>query len=418
MKLPGKFLFSQILLLIVLLPTACSEQKTAEDVRIIDVAGSIGSGRVVNLSEIAGEIQYIPLETTDESILGNPYNNVLFEEGVFYFIQMRDVIKIFDKNGHFLKVFNRYGRGPQEYESLGNLQIDNKTDRICVKSYNKIVDYKRDGQFVRYIESAGRSDLEGYSYSSSLKLDDNLYVLRSSARFATDSGYSAVAIDSTSKVILKIKYPEGEREFVKKMSRIYPFAEPYIFKFKDRVRIVNGSSEFILGVDKNLNVDTSYILNYGKYNIRSASLGMRFNSNIPFVHRFTTIFESDNYLFMKFNLGSLAHKPRVMLKGGEAGAAGKTYSDPISCSLFNKKTGEFTLVDQPESDQMGFVDDMEGGPAIWPLYISEDGYMVSCITAIDFISYAAKAKVSEKLRKIAENLKETDNPVLVLVKLK
>jgi len=52
------------------------------------------------------------------------------------------------------------------------------------------------------------------------------------------------------------------------------------------------------------------------------------------------------------------------------------------------------------------------------LYISEDGYMVSCITAIDFISYAAKAKVSENLRKIAENLKETDNPVLVLVKLK
>jgi len=418
MKQIIKGLFSQILLLIILFSTSCSEQKTAEDIRIIDVAGSVGSGRVVNLSEIAGEIQYIPLETTDQSILGNPYNNVLFEEGVFYFIQLHGEIKIFDKNGHFLKVFNRYGRGPQEYESSGNLQIDNKTDRICVNSYKKVVEYKLDGQFVRDIVSAGKGDLEEFSYFSSLKLDDNLYVLPSSARFATDSGYSAVAIDSTSKVILKIKYSDEEREFVKKMSRIYAFAEPYIFKFKDRVRIVNGNSEFILGVDKNLNVDTSYILNYGKYNIRSASLGMRFNSNTPFVHRFTTIFESDNYLFMKFNLGSLAHKPRVMLKGGEAGASGKTYSDPISCSLFNKKKGEFTLVDQPESDQMGFVDDMEGGPAIWPLYISEDGYMVSCITALDLISHAAKAKVSERLRKISENLKETDNPVLVLVKLK
>jgi len=418
MKQLIKGLISQMLLLIVLLSTACSEQKTAGDVRFIDVAGSVGSGRVVNLSEIAGEIQYIPLETTDKSILGLPYQRVLFEEGTLYYIQKYGEIKIFDKNGHFLKVFNRYGRGPQEYESSGNLQIDNKSDKMCVNSFNKIVEYKRNGQFVRYIESAGKSDLEGYSYSSSLKLDDNLYILRSSARFATDSGYSAVAIDSTSKVILKIKYPDEEREFVKKMSRLYAFAEPQIFKFKDRVLIVNGNSEFILGLDKNLNVDTSYILNYGKYNIRSASLGMRSDSNMPYVHRFATIFESDNYLFMKFNLGSLAHKPRVMLKGGEVGADRKTYSDPISCSLFNKKTGEFTLVDQPEFDQLGFVDDMEGGPAIWPLYISEDGYMVSCITAIDLISHAAKANLSEKLRKISENLKETDNPVLVLVKLK
>jgi len=418
MKQLIKGLFSQILLLTVLFSTACSEQKTVGDVRFIDVAGSVGSGRVVNLSEIAGEIQYIPLETTDQSILGLPYQNILFEDGTLYFIQMYGEIKIFDDKGHFLKVFNRYGRGPQEYESLGNLQIDNKSDKMCINSFNKIVEYKRDGKFVREIESSGISDLDEYSYSSSLKLNDNLYVLRSSARFAANSGYSAVAIDSTSKVILKIKYPDEEREFVKKMPRTYAFEEPYIFKFKDRLRIVNGNSEFILGVDKNLNVDTSYILNYGKYNIRSASLGMRSDSNIPFVHRFTTIFESENYLFMKFHLGSLAHKPRVMLKAGEAGENGKTYSDPISCSLFNKKTGEFTFVDQPEFDQMGFVDDMEGGPAIWPFYISEDGYMVSCITAMDLISHTAKAKVSEKLRKISENLKETDNPVLVLVKLK
>ena len=52
------------------------------------------------------------------------------------------------------------------------------------------------------------------------------------------------------------------------------------------------------------------------------------------------------------------------------------------------------------------------------MYISEDDYMVNIIDACEFIDYVQSHKVSEKLKKIAEGLKETDNPVLVLVKLK
>lgn len=77
-----------------------------------------------------------------------------------------------------------------------------------------------------------------------------------------------------------------------------------------------------------------------------------------------------------------------------------------------------TFIDQPEFNQFGFKDDLQGGPAIWPYYISEDDYMVTLINAHNFIEHAKTYEVSDKFKKVADNLKETDNPVLVLVKLK
>ncbi len=399
---------------------SCNSKKenNNKDLRIIDVAGNIGRGRVVNLSEIASEILYIPLESNDKSLLGPPFNKIYFEKGIFYYFQHRGVIFKFDKRGNFINQFNRLGRGPHEYEYFNNLQIDNLNDKLYIKTSNKIIEYKPDGTFIKTINIIGSKDLAGYKCSFALKLNENLFVLPSSPIIASNSGYSVAAIDSSLNVKLQVKYPDQEKEFVKTLKRSYGLENIQIYKFNNSVRIIHGTNEYILGINKDLQVDTSYIFNYGKYNINNADLEMRFNNNLPYICRFAAIYESDKYLFMQFHLGSLTYKPREMLKGGEQGAIGKTYKVPISCSLFNKKTGEFTFVDQPDINQEGFVDDFEGGPAIWPLYISEDGYMVSSIQATDFMSYAEKASVSDKFKQIASKLKENDNPVLVLVKLK
>ena len=91
---------------------------------------------------------------------------------------------------------------------------------------------------------------------------------------------------------------------------------------------------------------------------------------------------------------------------------------PFSCALYDKRDGNFRLINQPEDFQKGFVDDLEGGPAFWPIFISNDEYMVSFINAPDFIQHAQTHKVSDKVKKIVDGLNENDNPVVALVKLK
>jgi len=76
----------------------------------------------------------------------------------------------------------------------------------------------------------------------------------------------------------------------------------------------------------------------------------------------------------------------------------------------------------------GIIDDLDGGPNIMPLTTKDDNTVVAVVDAFKLKNYIlstrfinSSPKYPEKkkeLEKLAESLKETDNPVLVLVKLK
>jgi hypothetical protein len=75
----------------------------------------------------------------------------------------------------------------------------------------------------------------------------------------------------------------------------------------------------------------------------------------------------------------------------------------------------------------GIINDIDGGPAIWPKTVKGDKIMISWIDAIELKKYVASEdfknsrpkypKKKEELEKLANNLEETDNPILILVKL-
>lgn len=147
-----KHVFLIIVALSLLLSCSSKKENNSIDLRVIDVAGSIGGGRVINLSEIASEILYVPLETTPESLVGGFSNENHYENGLLYYFMGDKSIKIFDKNGKYLKVLDRKGRGPQEYEYLGDFSIDYETGNLLVQTSRKIVEYPSEGNFVRNID--------------------------------------------------------------------------------------------------------------------------------------------------------------------------------------------------------------------------------------------------------------------------
>ena len=78
--------------------------------------------------------------------------------------------------------------------------------------------------------------------------------------------------------------------------------------------------------------------------------------------------------------------------------------------------------------EQGLLNDLDGGPNILPKTIKDDKTVISWIDALQLKAHVASdtfknstPKFPEKkreLEKLANNLKETDNPVLVLVKMK
>ena len=70
---------------LLLFQPGCSSdnQNTEEGLKVIDVAGGVGRSRLVNLSEVADSIEYIPLETTHESLLAHPpFDRILYEKNI------------------------------------------------------------------------------------------------------------------------------------------------------------------------------------------------------------------------------------------------------------------------------------------------------------------------------------------------
>jgi len=402
-----------IVVALIFVSPSCSPDngKEVKDLRVIDVAGGVGKSRLVNLSEIADTIEYIPLETTKESLVDRIFLDLIFyENGVLYLSQKNGTIKIFDKKGSYINSINRKGRGPQEYEQLVVIDIDESTGNVCVKGYCKVLEYTKNGHFVRRITFQDEDESKGIYLFHFKKLGDT-YIMTSTIN--KQSVYSAFIMDTTSRVIMKLNYPQEEVDFVKTLSSSFSFIEPQIYKYDGNIRLINGNNKYVLSINKDLSVDTAFIINYGKYNVTNESPGKPYLSKSPYLWKKFNFFESNQYLFMQFHVGPLTDKQAIMIN-----PSGGKIDYPLSCSVFNKLTGEFTFLDQPEIGHLGFVEDLEGGPAIWPKYISADNYMISYIPAHEFVAYAESNKVSDKFKTIASRLKETDNPVLVLVKLK
>jgi len=410
--------FIKVIFFICILIPSCKSntQLYNKDLKVIDVAGGVGKGRLANLTEVADSIEYIPLETNLKSIINaknewfhSTHRWILYEKDIVYFPQKTGSIKIFNSKGKFVSTFDRLGKGPQEYYRLGKPHIDNASGKIIINPTNKVVEYSLNGEFIRNVTPPQENEVDNSFFGSNcLKLGDYYFYPCYSL-----SKYSVIITDCSSKVIKKLKYPQEEVDYAKNQGRPFSFQYPYIYLYNESIRLINGNNKYVIGIDKDLSVDTVFIINYGKYNAMNDNSEMRYLPYSSYLWRYSDIIESDNYLFMIFHVGSLSKKPYKMFN-----PIGKEFINPNSCAFFNKNTGGFTFLDQPEINQIGFVDDIEGGPAIWPKYVSSDNYLISFIPAEEFIAHAKSHQVSEKFKTIADGLKVTDNPVFVKVKLK
>ncbi|MDP3397513.1 MAG: 6-bladed beta-propeller [Bacteroidales bacterium] len=400
----------KLIILFIIAITSCQNNSgnQPKDLRIIDVEGGVGKGRLVKLSEIAESIEYIPLETNSEAVVGKIFfERIIYEKDCFYFMERSRSIIIYDKSGKYFNRINRYGRGPQEYETAFDMDVDIITGNILIVGMNKIIEYSINGDFIRIVNFRNNTLLNDQFITKVQKIDNKYFLL---ARISKITKHSGFIIDSASNIIKSIFYPESQYEIYLRNPDLIML--PTSFMFKDTVRLIKGYNQEILRINKKFEVDTAFILNYGKYTADLNNMN-HLLSRAPYIWSRFKIFESDQYLFMFFHVGPLADKPAKMI-----GMRGNQYDYQHDCSFFNKRTGEFQFIHQPEINQLGFVEDFEGGPAVWPKYVSSDGYLITYLYAHEFKAHAETHEVSERFKQIAHSLKDTDNPVIVRVKLK
>lgn len=411
-------LFSVISLITLFSLISCSEKKVSSELEVISFTGIRDGARIVNLSEVASSVKYIPLETNDYSLLDNAPRPVLENGNIYVYSGKEQCYKVFSGDGKFIGKIGIKGRAVGEYTHLQpfSLSFNHKNGNPLLHSYNKIIEYDNDGKFVN--EVLAPDTLKSYSNLETQKLGKNYFALYGNL---SENRYKFFYYDADGKIV--DEYPkgyelvpvkpvqaddDGEEEV---MIGFKVLITPSIYNFKDQIKVITVTDDTIFSFNQQFERHIDYILDYGKEKTPDYPTDTERENSLYINSRLTN--ESDHHLFFRI------HFPETDRD---------KMADNSTFAIYNKEKKQLTLLKYEKRDlnsdesaknevwQKGFKNDIDNGIPFWPSYISIDGGMIMSIPAMKFIELS-EIYNSPEMKKVAATLNENSNPVMMVVTL-
>ena len=418
---------TKLLILAVIFLCSCGRKSTNEkdstdSVLVIDLL-SEPEFTIKKLSEIATNVEYIPLQTTESSLISSFVLKIVNIDKRIYISPsgfMREIL-CFDIDGKFLFKLQSAGRGPEEYLSITDFDVssDNKMLTILSVLNHKLVLY-------------GISDT-GFTFQRSITLKDPT-PRKVSMVPETDKAFLAIPPWRGNEPTLSLLInsigdtmhfkPNCYKYEMSRKRNYHALNEMLVYSIGSMVCFKEAFSDTVFYVDAKDNLFKPRMIFDSHGTLFTPE--MRGNPEIPYDHTsfITNIFETSRYVFYTYGTRETRNS-----------------DPPIVNVFFDKKTEkkykldvEFifeTIFDNPVKTPMNKLkDDLSGGPDFtvridWWDRLCSGGKLLSFVDAITLKKYVAgedfknakemDPKKKEELKKFADSLNETDNPVLVIV---
>jgi hypothetical protein len=382
----------KILLPILFILASCGRQTEAQDI-VFDLLASTRS-EITNLSEIASDVQYIPLQTVDQSLIKYIYG---MKTGVDkYYINTLKEILCFSKDGRYLYNLSKNGRGPEEYTYINDWDICPSKNILAILVRGKILFYTETG--------------DGFVYSK---------VLNCSGQ----PGYLNFGPDQNS-ILLSYRSSEGNEPFryllinlkgdtIKKITNSYRYektskwmfasnSENVIFGFDKRLNFKFWLSDTVYTLDRDNRVTSTMIFDSHGKQITTRALAEFTDKTMSEYLTVNSIMESSRYLFYRYYFEKAGYY-----------------------KIYDKVTKKLSFITMKSlKDTKWLNDDITGGVDIEPkfcingiLYASVEALTLKKHVASDAFKNSVVKNPEKKkaLQKLADSLDETDNPVLIIV---
>ncbi|HCT94429.1 MAG: hypothetical protein A2X19_03070 [Bacteroidetes bacterium GWE2_39_28] len=414
------------------------ELQTGE-IKVIDLAGAVGGGKIVNISDVADDIKYVALETTDSSLIGERAR-VQVENGRIYVHSRKSNtkdIKVFDIDGKYLFTFNRTGRGPEEYSRMSKIEIDNVTGGFIAfdiipstsnsKSLGHFKEYDKHGN---YIKTTIMPVIDPGRLETVKRFSQTLYISPVGSNSTAPMKIHGAAFDTLNNIVFELPLTEVPEYIINEMQeeiigieglgkerKVFYTLPPTIEIIKNQARIFSLSNDTIFTLDQKLNYYPTYAINRGKYVDTSPD-----RSNISYVKGNhinldpESYVESTRFIIMDFIMRNFAHEPYDEYIQGK----NRVITVPrTNCyGIYDKQTGFFNLMNQSVKGKLGFREDLKNGPPFIPAHISKDDFASALFSAVQIIEHAEVYDVKGELKEILSKLKDTDNPVVAIARFK
>lgn len=379
---------------------ACSEVEKRSGIAFIDIESTIGRTNSINYSDIAKEVDYIRLETTSESLIGSLAGSSVLLMGDYLLIsQSNNPPLLFDIKGKFIRKIGSIGRGPgelgKEYSAVFN--PGDKHIYILTNNGKDIRVYNIDGRFVR--------DTKTDRLHSLNIVDNDLFVGAVVTNPADETKSYNYVLFNEKGDILKTYIIPGYADMWLPGSTSemqFPYTRPPNIK-----RSISGThintllNDTLFTIQPDGNLDNSFCWDLGKFKppfgpeeqiVADRTLMQKYVS-------FVSAYETGNYWIISFTL------------------EGKT----ITC-YYDKRSGETFERDSTINDTkfvfafMPSAIGLTGDKFISVLQPSR----LKKMTETEYFAKREKETPVEakKFKDLANSLKEDDNPVLMIMKIK
>ena len=351
--------------------------------------------KIANLSDIASDIDYIPLETDSNSLIRYIYD-LKTSEKYFYVKSLSEII-CFDKQGSYLFKLNKQGRGPEEYNYIYDFDVSPKNNLLVINTSKKILIYNQSNK--------------GFTFKNSLKCKFQPSQVRfipneesMMLSYSTSYGYEKyrnVVIDLNGDTL--VTRPNYYKYVKFDDSGLSAFKNDNIsFVFGNRLHFKEMFSDTIFYLDHSLKILPYLILNSeGKLPTSQYMGDWRnvFNRYTEFIH-FNYIIELPRYLIYSFN-----------------------YANSVWLTVYDKSENKKFGINSTTF----LKDDLIGGLNFEPKFCC-DGVLYSWVDALslrNFVesdafknSIVKEPQKKMELKTFINSINDTDNPILIAVTLK
>ena len=375
------------------------KQKDSDGLIRVDVSKSYPKKELI-LQDLF-DIEYVPLETTDEMLTEGHIQYIGDNYMIFKNLgRMAGEIFIFDRQGKAVRKINRLGQSGEEYLNILGIDYDEQADELFVNSHysDKVFVYDSEGNYKRSFDY-----LDGILYNPIKILDTERLIA-----YDDYSEYDKVPVKRDCYLILsredgrlleKIHIPYEEKKDMDIVQKNLNGKQTRSWRIRNTL-MLPLQDDWLLNEPS---ADTIYTYSFAQglkpLIVRTPPV----NEMDPEVYLFPTIF-TDRYVFMQaversFNFGVDKDVPRTNLiydKTEQTAYEGEVINRdfegmPVNLWFAHRVIMEFN------DDEIAFATRLE---------------------APDLVEALNDGKLRGPLKEIASSLDEEDNPVLMIAKYK
>ena len=409
-------------LLAFILMTSCEGEKSTRQgkMAIIDVETAFQNPQELLLADLGEKQTYVPLETLDESLVKlNSQSKMIVTDQYFFIGDGQSPILCFDRStGKFLRNIGNIGQGPGEYSNSTNMEVDAEAKLIYIRNGgSSYLCYDFEGKFIHTITMPANQFLMGSHYF----MNNKAYAYCNVPDKGTTSRAYAYQLPEGTRIDSLSIYEKNDE----KQKALIPIQGSetfggrfFMLEYEDGTwtsgNRLNSSYKSMNGelYHKDLFCDTLFQMkglhrdepiaafhlgSFGGYNRYETTSGMEGKYILPRV-----LYNGEQVYFTLFT--GLYDLQGFMRKAQSGGVR-------PSCGIYNFRTGEVKV----QKEEMDFKHPEKAMPKTCVYTLSTDGHWVVVYQA-DQLAEARENIPTENQPDWLKNLKEDDNPVILLVK--